>query len=156
MNTETNDILNSVGAAVTSSHHHAKVIIEWGPLAQVEWIAVVVVCATVVWLAICNLSALRSRQLTPSDFKTIDCRMTVSHYMLLFLTMIWFLAFSAAARFCIENVLLRGGSPMGEAQKLMVSLSAQSPFTIACFLVTLTAVHCAIGIAFALRKRNIK
>lgn len=153
---ETNDILVSTSAAVSSSHHHAGAMIHWGLLAQIEWLASIVVCATIVWLAICNLLVLCHRQLTTIDIKTIDCRIRISHYMLMFLTVVWLLAFSSAANFCIATVLLCEGSPMGEAQKLVVNLNAQAPVTIAFLLVTVTAVHVIIGIVVALRKRNLK
>lgn len=154
---ETNELV-SVSAAMTGSHHDIPTMIDcWGPLAYIEGIACVVVCATVVWLAIRNLGTLFcSRQLTTEAIQALESRIAISQHMLIFLTAVWFLSLAAAAQFIVETVLLCEGRPMGEAQKAMVSLNAQPPAVIAYLLVIVAALHGAIGIATVLRKRNVK
>jgi len=75
--------------------------------------------------------------------------------MLMYLMEVWLLAFSTAAQFNIEAVLLREGRPAGEAVKLRVGLNAKAPVTIAYLQVILTALHGAIGVAGTQRKRNM-
>jgi hypothetical protein len=116
-------------------------------------LATLVVCITVVWLAVANIRSLCRRDFLPSDENAVNCRMAISRHMLTFFGAVWLLLATACATYYVWN-LTEG--PSGEAGKWLLRVNAEPPFMLAMFMVGLIGVHSAVGIAFEVRKKRIE
>jgi hypothetical protein len=159
MTMETNAIQGMVGTHCTSVSDVMPGFFPFchpDPLLQFVFISALAVCIAVVWLAVLNFIALRRADFTPNDAKTVNCRIAISRYVLVFLAAICFLQTVASIRFCAWDVLFCGSGEMNMAQKAILYTNIQPPFFLAAIMVVLVGIHCVIGIIFEVRRKNLK
>lgn len=151
---ETNII---AGAQVCVQNHSNEMsfltTLDWGrsPMMQFVILVTLVVCITVAWLALANIRSLLRRDFLPPDERSLNCRMAISRYMIVFFAAVWLLETTACATFYVWN-LTEGGS--GDANKWMLRINTEPPFILAAIMVALVGVHNAVGIAFEVRKKK--
>ena len=129
-------------------------MIDWGPMMTFVWYAIIIVCIVVVWFAMRNIFTIFRHEFGATEQKSVNCRIAISQYMIIFLSAVWLLDISSSIQYAIWNLAMI--KDFGEAQKAMMYLDMEPPVIIAWVLVALAGIHGAAGIAFAIRKRKIK
>lgn len=128
-------------------------LVDWGrsPVMSLTILATLTVCITVAWLAVANVRCLYRRDLLPTDERTVNCRMAISRYVIVFFAAVWLFQTTACVMYYVWN-LTEGLS--GERGKWMQRINTEPPFVLAMIMVALVGVHNAVGIAFEVRKNK--
>jgi hypothetical protein len=153
---ETNEILIGTPTGCSSgwSDFLQHLPFERNPFIALICIAAFASCIAVIWIAVLNFNTMRRAEFTPFDAKTVNCRMAISRYMLIYFAAVCVLITTMSAQCVALNIL--EGNVTGAATMAMQRLNIQPPFILASIMVVLVGIHCVIGIIFEVRKKNLK
>jgi hypothetical protein len=111
----------------------------------------IVACVTAAVLLLRNIITLFHRELPPPDCAAVQRRLTISGYLLVFLAVVCGYMAVTWIFFAIANMRTTG---VGAAQLAMLEVNFMPCYHLALALLILTAMRCATGIAFEIRKRH--
>ena len=153
---DTNLVQSVVSASVHASNDMNFLTITLCPHDPWWWslleLVTVAACAAVAVLALRNAAALLRREVVPRECAQVPRRLAISGYLLMFLAAMWVFRVSAWLCFAVWNA---SSCEQGPAQMNMLVYTFRPCFFLAIALLILTALHCAVGIAFEIRKQRL-
>lgn len=130
--------------------------VDWSPLLSFSMLVTAAVAVSVLWLSAINLRALLLRRSTQADFHSIDGRLAISKYILVFFATLTFWQLMVCQAFVVSSLaeLTQAGHELGQAQLAVIIFNAQAPRVWALILVVLSGIHALVGILCETKRRR--